>query len=61
MDPPENTTPPHVNMAIIRQLQEVIAPQVFTSHAVYDGVNTMVTATKLPFKNDTAMVRISTS
>lgn len=59
MTPPENRTPPDVNIAVIRQLQEVIAPHVFTSRAVYDGGKNMFTAFELPFEDGTATVRIS--
>lgn len=52
MSPSETGRPVRLNMAIIRRLQENVAPQVFTPRAVYDGRKNMFSASPLPFAND---------
>ncbi|KAI0702894.1 argonaute-like protein [Cytidiella melzeri] len=47
--PSEQSLPLKLNMDLIRHLQEVIAPQVFTPPAVYDGRKNMFAARELPF------------
>lgn len=43
-------------MDLIRQLQEVLAPQIFTPRAVYDGRKNMFAARTLPLKDDSEEV-----
>lgn len=52
--------PVRANMDVIRQLQEVTAPQVFTPRAAYDGRKNLFTTTELPFQDGQASVRNST-
>ncbi|KAH9844266.1 argonaute-like protein [Rhodofomes roseus] len=47
--PDEKTLPARLNMEIIDRLQKVIAPQVFTPRAVYDGRKNLFAARELPF------------
>ncbi|KAI0335424.1 argonaute-like protein [Cubamyces sp. BRFM 1775] len=47
--PSEKALPARLNMEIIARLQTVIAPQVFTPRAVYDGRKNMFAARELPF------------
>ncbi|KAI0092008.1 argonaute-like protein [Irpex rosettiformis] len=49
MTPSEQTNPLTLNMELIRHLQEVIAPNVFTPPAVYDGRKNMFAIRELPF------------
>ncbi len=49
MTPSEQTNPLTLNMELIRHLQEVVAPHIFTPPAVYDGRKNMFARQKLPF------------
>ncbi|KAI9001051.1 argonaute-like protein [Trametes punicea] len=49
ISPSEKTLPARLNMEIVERLQTVIAPQVFTPRAVYDGRKNMFAARELPF------------
>ncbi|KAI0750722.1 argonaute-like protein [Daedaleopsis nitida] len=49
ISPSEKVLPARLNMVIIRRLQEVVAPQVFTPRAAYDGRKNMFAARELPF------------
>ncbi|KAI0375597.1 argonaute-like protein [Pilatotrama ljubarskyi] len=49
ISPSEKTLPARLNMEIIERLQTVIAPEVFTPRAVYDGRKNMFAARPLPF------------
>ncbi|KAI0353623.1 argonaute-like protein [Trametes cingulata] len=49
ISPSEKTLPARLNMEIIERLQTIIAPQVFTPRAVYDGRKNMFAARPLPF------------
>ncbi|PCH41081.1 Piwi-domain-containing protein [Wolfiporia cocos MD-104 SS10] len=49
--PDEKKLPARLNMQIINRLQTVIAPQVFTPRAVYDGRKNMFASQELPFGN----------
>lgn len=51
MSPSEQGRAVRLNMHIIRRLQEVIAPHVFTPKAVYDGRKNIFSARELPFDN----------
>ncbi|KAI0921048.1 hypothetical protein AcV5_001233 [Taiwanofungus camphoratus] len=45
----EKTLPARLNMQLIKQLQEHVAPNIFTPKAVYDGRKNMFSARELPF------------
>lgn len=47
--PSEKTLPARLNMDIISRLQQVTAPEVFTSRAVYDGRKNLFAGRELPF------------
>ncbi|OSD04210.1 argonaute-like protein [Trametes coccinea BRFM310] len=47
ISPSEKTLPARLNMEIVARLQTVIAPQIFTQRAVYDGRKNMFAARKL--------------
>jgi eukaryotic translation initiation factor 2C len=47
--PSEKVLPAKLNMELIRRLQTVVAPQVFTPRAVYDGRKNMFSMRELPF------------
>lgn len=47
--PSEKALPARLNVEIIKTMQEVIAPQVFTPRAVYDGRKNLFAAHTLPF------------
>ncbi|KAJ3555887.1 hypothetical protein NM688_g2332 [Phlebia brevispora] len=47
--PDEQRLPTRATMQIIRRLQEVIAPQIFTPRAVYDGRKNLFSIGELPF------------
>lgn len=49
--PSEKTLPARLNMDLIHHLQTVVAPQVFTPRAVYDGRKNMFAAATLPLPN----------
>ena len=49
ISPSEKTLPARLNMEIIKRLQTVVAPQVFTPRAAYDGRKNMFAARELPF------------
>jgi eukaryotic translation initiation factor 2C len=49
ISPSEKTLPARLNMDIIKQLQYVVAPSIFTPRAVYDGRKNMFAARELPF------------
>ena len=57
MTPSEQSNPLRLNMDLIRHLQEVIAPQVFTPRAVYDGRKNMFAIRELPFTGGSMTVR----
>lgn len=56
LTPSEQTLPIKANMDVIRQLQQVTAPQVFTPRCVYDGRKNLFSIRRLPFTDDTATV-----
>ncbi|CCM03176.1 uncharacterized protein FIBRA_05298 [Fibroporia radiculosa] len=47
--PDEKTLPARLNMELVDRLQRVVAPQIFTPRAVYDGRKNMFAARELPF------------
>lgn len=47
--PDEKALPARLNMRLIEVLQTVVAPQVFTPRAVYDGRKNLFAARELPF------------
>lgn len=47
--PSEKVLPARLNMDLIKQLQTVVAPQIFTPRGVYDGRKNMFAARELPF------------
>ncbi|KAL0949487.1 hypothetical protein HGRIS_009541 [Hohenbuehelia grisea] len=49
ISPSEKTLPQRLNMDLIKQLQNVVAPQIFVPRAVYDGRKNLFAATELPF------------
>ena len=57
MTPDEQKLPMRATMQVIRRLQEVIAPQVFTPRAVYDGRKNMFAVRELPFTGGTQTVK----
>lgn len=57
MTPSEQTLPQRLTMEIIRHLQEVDAPQVFTPRAAYDGRKNLFSIRELPFNEGTQIVR----
>ena len=57
IDSGSKTFPARLNMEIIKRLQTVAAPDVFTPRAVYDGRKNMFAPRKLPLgPNDTREV-----
>ena len=55
--PSEQTMPVTRNMEVIRRLQELVAPHIFTPRCVYDGRKNLYSTRALPFTEDTAEVR----
>ncbi|KAG9317399.1 argonaute-like protein [Chiua virens] len=53
ISPSEKTLPARLNMMLIRHLQTVDAPDVFTPPAVYDGRKNMFSPRELPFSPST--------
>ncbi|KAH8105885.1 argonaute-like protein [Cristinia sonorae] len=53
ISPSEQTLPAKLNMDLIRMLQEVVAPHIFTPKAVYDGRKNMFSTYRYEFENDT--------
>ncbi|THH32884.1 hypothetical protein EUX98_g1281 [Antrodiella citrinella] len=51
--PSEQTLPAKLNMDLIRMMQEVVAPAIFTPKSVYDGRKNMFSVRRYPFENDT--------
>ncbi|KDQ64588.1 hypothetical protein JAAARDRAFT_116696 [Jaapia argillacea MUCL 33604] len=49
ISPSEKTLPARLNMELITQLQRVVAPDIFTPKAVYDGRKNLFAARELPF------------
>ncbi|KAF8205042.1 argonaute-like protein [Pholiota molesta] len=49
ISPSEKTLPARLNMDIIKELQTVVAPTIFTPRAVYDGRKNMFAVRELPF------------
>jgi eukaryotic translation initiation factor 2C len=47
--PSEKTLPARLNMDIISRLQQVTAPEIFSSRAVYDGRKNLFAGRELPF------------
>ena len=56
MTPSEQHLPARVTVQIIRRLQEVDAPQIFTPRAAYDGRKNLFSVRRLPFTEDTHTV-----
>ncbi|GLB33868.1 putative argonaute family protein [Lyophyllum shimeji] len=48
ISPSEKTLPARLNMDLIRELQEKVAPQLFTPRGVYDGRKNLFAARELP-------------
>ena len=57
MEPSEQKLPTKATMEIMRQLQEVTAPQIFTPRIVYDGRKNAFSIKELPFTEGTQKVR----
>ena len=49
MTPSEQTIPQRLTMQIMKKLQEVDQPQLFTPRAAYDGRKNLYAARELPF------------
>ncbi|KAI0081731.1 argonaute-like protein [Panus rudis PR-1116 ss-1] len=57
--PSEQTLPAKMNMELIRKLQEIVHPEVFTPRGVYDGRKNMFSMCHYPFENDTRTFSVS--
>ncbi|KAL6309673.1 argonaute-like protein [Sparassis latifolia] len=49
ISPSEKTLPARLNMELIAKLQNVVAPEIFTPRAVYDGRKNLFAVRQLPF------------
>lgn len=56
--PSEKVLPARLNMDLIRQLQTVVAPEIFTPRAVYDGRKNLFAVRELPFPEGSKEVRL---
>ena len=50
--PSEKTLPVRMNMELVARLQKVVAPDIFTPRAVYDGRKNLFTINSLKFPNE---------
>ncbi|KAF9464484.1 argonaute-like protein [Collybia nuda] len=59
--PSEKILPARLNMDLVKQMQTVVAPQIFSPRAVYDGRKNMFAARELPFESGTKEFNVSLS